>query len=88
MHGEITVFAVNRSQTEAQKLEIDVRNGATRLIEATSYAHDDPRWTATADDDTTVVPRVNDSATTSGHIISLELPPVSWNVVRLGRAEA
>ena len=86
--GEITVFAVNRSQTEAQKLEIDVRNGATRLIEATSYAHDDPRWTATADDDTTVVPRVNDSATTSGHIISLELPPVSWNVVRLGRAEA
>jgi len=86
--GEITVFAVNRSEAEVQTLEIDVRNGATRLIEATSYAHDDPRWTATADDDTTVAPRVNDSATTSGRIVSLELPPVSWNVVRLGRAEA
>ena len=84
--GEIVVFAVNRSQTDTLTLEVDVRNGAVEVVEVTSYAHSDPRWTATADDDSTVRPRPNDTAAVDAGTVSMHLPPVSWNVIRLGRA--
>ncbi|MFC8680347.1 alpha-N-arabinofuranosidase [Microbacterium ureisolvens] len=84
--GEIVVFAVNRSESDTLTLEVDVRNGAVEVVEATSYAHEDPRWTATVDDDTTVLPRANDTAALTDGVVTMQLPPVSWNVIRLGRA--
>ena len=85
--GETVVFAVNRSQTDTVPLAIDLRAHGLTLIEATSYAHDDPRWQASVEDDSTVLPRVNASAALGADgSVTMDLPPVSWNVIRLGRA--
>ena len=85
--GEIVIFAINRSTTASIPLEVDLRAHGLTIIEATSYSHSDPYWEASADDATTVLPVANPSATvTSEGGVSADLPPVSWNMLRLGRA--
>ncbi|PWD51825.1 alpha-L-arabinofuranosidase [Serinibacter arcticus] len=85
--GETVVFAVNRSTTDTVPLAVELRAHGITLIEATSYAHADPRWSASVDDDDTVLPRPNGSAAiTADGEVTMDLPPVSWNVLRLGRA--
>ena len=81
------IFAINRSTTASIPLEVDLRSHGLTIIEATSYSHSDPYWEASADDATTVLPVANPSATvTSEGGVSADLPPVSWNMLRLGRA--
>ena len=83
--GDVALFAVNRSLTETVTLEVDARSlPGLRVIEATTLANPDHTWSATADDDTSVAPRVNTSATVRDGRVSVQVPPVSWNVVRLG----
>ncbi|KQY24195.1 alpha-L-arabinofuranosidase [Cellulomonas sp. Root485] len=83
--GDVAVFAVNRSLTETVTLEVDTRSlPGLRVIEATTLANPDHTWSATADDDTSVAPRVNTTATVRDGRVSVQVPPVSWNVVRLG----
>ena len=85
--GETVIFAINRSTTASIPLEVDLRAHGLTIIEATSYSHSDPYWEASADDATTVLPVANPSATvTSEGGVSADLPPVSWNMLRLGRA--
>ena len=55
------------------------------LVGATSYAHHDHTWQATADDDATVLPRPNETAALDGATVAMTLPPISWNVIRLAR---
>lgn len=81
---EGAVFLVNRSETRSVTVEADVPEGAT-LVEALTLDHDDPRYQASAGDDATVLPRPNDSAQIIDARVSIELPPISWTMVRLSR---
>ena len=81
---EGTVFLVNRHETDTITVSIEVPAGC-RLGEALTLHHDDPRWQASVEDDTTVAPRPNDSATLDGQTLTIDLPPISWSMTRLAR---
>lgn len=82
--GEVAVFAVNRSLTETVTVEIDVRSlGDLELVEAVTLAHGDPYATSSVEDDTTLVPHPNPTAQVTGARVRVEVPPVSWSMVRL-----
>ena len=78
------LFLVNRSETETIEVAAEVPAGSS-LVEAVTLHHDDPRWQASVDDDTTVAPRPNESATLSDGALTITLPPISWTMVRLAR---
>lgn len=80
--GATTLFIVNRSVSDAVSVECVVREGVSELVEALTYHHDDPSWQASADDQS-VVPTANESAALSGGRLSIDLPPISWTMVRL-----
>ncbi len=83
--GATTLFAVNRSLTEPALLEVDARAlPGLRVLDATTLANPDHTWSATADDDTSVAPRPNTTAEVRDGRLTVQVPPVSWNVVRLG----
>jgi alpha-N-arabinofuranosidase len=86
--GEVSVFAVNRHTSEPTTVEIDVRAfGQVEVVEALTMANDDPYARSSVDDDTSLAPRANDSAAVDGGTVRVELPPVSWTVVRLSAAQ-
>ena len=80
--GAGAVFLVNRSATEAASITVALPEGAA-LAEAITMHSDDHDWKATADDSTSVLPEPNDSAQVSGGTLTIELPPISWTMVRL-----
>lgn len=91
--GAVSLFAVNRSLTEPVTLTVDVRalvgsagapHSALEVVESTSLSSPDHTWAATADDDTSVLPVLNDTAKVVDGVLTVEVPPVSWNMVRLG----
>ena len=83
--GEVAIFAVNRSVSELLTLTVDIRSlGDLRLLGAQTLSNPDHTWAATAGDDTSVLPRDNSSAAVSGGTVTVELPAVSWSVIRLG----
>ncbi|MCL1870517.1 MAG: alpha-N-arabinofuranosidase [Promicromonosporaceae bacterium] len=85
--GEVVLFSANRSTDEALELAVDVRGfGDLRVVEAVTYANDDPYWHATADDDTSVLPVPNATAAVSGGAFTMTAPAVSWSMVRFARA--
>jgi alpha-N-arabinofuranosidase len=82
--GAVAVFVVNRSTTAPVRIGVDTRSiPGLRLVEATTLANPDHTWVATADDDTSVRPRANTTATLADGRLDVELPPVSWSMVRL-----
>jgi alpha-N-arabinofuranosidase len=84
--GALVTFAVNRSVDEPMTLEVDAsRFGDLSLVEAVSMANDDPYAKATADDDTSLAPKPNATARRVGDRVVVELPPVSWSMVRMAR---
>lgn len=83
--GAVALFAVNRSLSETVSIQVDTRSlPGLRVLEATTLSNPDHTWAATADDDTSVVPRTNGTAELRDGFVTVQLPPVSWNVVRLG----
>ncbi|HEY0186914.1 MAG TPA: alpha-N-arabinofuranosidase [Cellulomonas sp.] len=90
--GEIAVFAVNRAIDGPTRLRIDLRGlaAAPRVVEALTYAHHDHHWRATKDDAGTVLPRENSTVEVgtdgAAGTLSVELPAVSWSVLRLAVA--
>ena len=78
------LFLVNRSETDTIEVAAEVPGG-TSLVEALTLNHDDPRWQASVDDDTTVAPRANESAELGDGTLTISLPPISWTMVRLAR---
>ncbi|MFV0429488.1 MAG: alpha-N-arabinofuranosidase [Arachnia sp.] len=77
-----SVFMVNRHESDSITVNLRVPQQAT-ATQALTYHHEDPRWQASAADDTTVTPRINQTLMTSGDTITIELPPISWSVVTL-----
>ncbi|QAY69904.1 alpha-N-arabinofuranosidase [Xylanimonas protaetiae] len=85
--GEVVVFAVNRSLDEPLALDVALRGFAgLRVVEAVTLSNPDHTWSATADDATSVLPRTNDSAAVADGRATATLPPVSWTMLRLGKA--
>ncbi|MBE7702255.1 alpha-N-arabinofuranosidase [Oerskovia sp. Sa1BUA8] len=85
--GDVVVFAVNRSTTTPVDLDVDLRGfPGLRLLDARTLSNPDHTWQATADDATSVGPVPNTSAKVADDRARAELPPVSWSVLRLGRA--
>jgi alpha-N-arabinofuranosidase len=82
--GELAVFAVNRSTTDAIDVTIDLRGvGEVSLIGATELANPDPYLKATLQNADSVVPVANPTASLDGQQLTVRLAPVSWNVVRV-----
>lgn len=83
-NGEVAVFVVNRSQDESTRIELDLGPSlqGARVIEALHYSSTDPYWTATADDPDGVLPSPFAPTVVDG-VVSAELPPVCWAMIRL-----
>jgi len=80
----VTIFAVNRSQTDALQLEGDLRplNGY-RVLEHLVLEHEDFRAGNTADAPHNVVPHARGDAQLNDGALQAMLPRLSWNVIRL-----
>ncbi|MGH2532085.1 MAG: alpha-N-arabinofuranosidase [Thermomicrobiales bacterium] len=83
-HETLTLFAVNRGQTEPLPLHGDLRCfTGYEVVEHIILAHPDPAARNTADRPDAVVPHTRGDATMhDGRLIAL-LPKLSWNVIRL-----
>ena len=82
----LTVFAVNRA-TEPLALEATLHGiGAPATAEHLVLADDDPDAANTADHHDRVLPRALTGARIEAGILRADLPPRSWNVLRLERA--
>ncbi len=80
----LTVFVVNRAQDDATRLDVPVGAfGDVEVVEALTLANDDHHWRASAEDSTSVLPTPNTTARVKVGTVSVELPPVSWTVLRL-----
>ncbi|MEU9207936.1 alpha-N-arabinofuranosidase [Streptomyces sp. NPDC048415] len=82
--GSVTVFAVNRSQTEPLPLEVSLsRLGLTTVVEHSALADADPDATNTLDDQERVTLHQVEGTTLQDGTLSAVLEPLSWNVIRL-----
>lgn len=82
--GEVAIFVVNRSTTDATAVEADLRAvGDGSVIEALALSHPDRTWHATAEDATSVLPAALPGVRLEGGTLSAVLPPVSWAMVRV-----
>ena len=85
--GAVTIFAVNRGQTEALPLEVDLRGlSLTRVVGHSVLADADPDARNTLQEPERVAPREHAGTTTldaSAGRLNATLPPLSWNVIRL-----
>jgi alpha-N-arabinofuranosidase len=83
--GEAAVFAVNRHQDEPLVLDVDVRALPVSAVrEALTLADDDRGARNTAEQPDRVVPRPNATAELVDGRLRVQLPPVSWSLLRLG----
>jgi alpha-N-arabinofuranosidase len=88
-HRAVTIFAVNRSLTDPLVLDGDVRGlESARVAEHIVLEHPDPAACNTADRPYNVVPHHSGGAVVQGGRLVAGLPKLSWNVIRLVRAEA
>ncbi|MDR7380487.1 alpha-N-arabinofuranosidase [Promicromonospora iranensis] len=84
--GGVVLLAVNRSLTDDVALGVDLRGfPGLRVAEALTLSNPDHSWSATADDATSVLPRTNTTAKVADDHAHVELPPVSWSILRLER---
>ena len=82
--GDLTIFATNRNLTEPLLLEADLRAfDQLRIEEHIVLHHDDVKAINTEMNPDTVKPySVHDGCIDNGHL-SIQLPALSWNVIRL-----
>ncbi|MBO0867432.1 MAG: alpha-N-arabinofuranosidase [Micromonosporaceae bacterium] len=82
--GEVTIFAVNRDQHSTVPLDVDLRGyPALRVAGHTSLGGTDPEATNTLSAQQRVVPRGHDPIAVSDGHLRTELPPLSWNMLRV-----
>ncbi|WP_127792697.1 alpha-N-arabinofuranosidase [Agromyces sp. LHK192] len=83
--GQAAVFLVNRSQTEAITVTVDlVGLDGLGIRETLLLADDDVYAKNTLDEPERVGVRANESAALDGGTLTVTLPPVSWTAVGLG----
>ncbi|MGW0210797.1 arabinosylfuranosidase ArfA [Streptomyces sp. NPDC003233] len=80
----VTVFAVNRSRTDALPLEVTLsRLELTTVTEHSALADADPDARNTLDEPERVVPHPVEGAALTDGTLTAVLEPLSWNVIRL-----
>ncbi|MBR7831737.1 alpha-N-arabinofuranosidase [Actinospica durhamensis] len=89
-HAPVTIFAVNRSQSEALPLQVDLRglDHLTRVIEHVGIHDENPDAANTlAEPERVALRPIEGSAVTvtgAGRALTATLPPLSWSLIRLG----
>ncbi len=84
--GGVTIFAVNRSLEEDLELSADLRDfGPLRVAEHLVLHHDDVKAVNTEAAPDTVSPFLGDPGLLDGGRLTIALPALSWNVIRLER---
>jgi alpha-L-arabinofuranosidase len=87
--GDLTIFAINRSQTESVTLDIGLRAfPGYRVVEHLVIADNDVRAANTEDRPDRVLPKQVAIAQQADSPAEAVLPAVSWNVIRLQRSPA
>jgi alpha-N-arabinofuranosidase len=82
-----SVFLVNRSQSEATTVTIDIRAlGAVEVVSAQTLSDDDVYAKNTLAQQERVGLSQNDSAVAGDGTITVTLPPVSWTALELHAA--
>jgi alpha-N-arabinofuranosidase len=82
--GSLTLFALNRHLVEPMPLEVAARGfGALAVTHATHLRHGDLQATNTKEEPERIKPVQLDKVEVAGDRIRAELPPASWNVIRL-----
>ncbi|MGI3784988.1 MAG: alpha-N-arabinofuranosidase [Janthinobacterium lividum] len=81
----LTVLVVNRSQTEAAPIRVELAGfGSLVVSECWTVAEDDHHATNSAEAPDRVVPRANDTATVaSAGEVTLQVPPISWTLLSM-----
>ena len=83
--GAVALFLVNRDQTEAHEVHIDISalSGLT-VKESVSLWDEELYAKNTLEDPERVALKPNDSAVIDGHRLTVTLPPVSWTAISIG----
>lgn len=85
--GSVTIFAVNRDMQDDIALSVDLRAfGKLRVDEHSVLHHDDVKAVNTEDAPDTVVPANGELGVMDGGKLSITLPSLSWNMIRLVKA--
>jgi len=85
-HDQASIFAVNRSQTDALALSGDLRGlHGYQVVEHLRMEHADPSAVNTAENPGDVMPGPHSGTTLSSGRLSAMLPRLSWNAIRLGK---
>lgn len=85
--SELTIFAVNRDQHESLPLQVDLRAfPELRTASHTYLTGDDPEAKNTMETPDRVTPSQGAGATVDGGQLDLVLPPLSWNMIKVGAA--
>ncbi|ANJ28738.1 alpha-N-arabinofuranosidase [Agromyces aureus] len=83
--GRSAVFLVNRSQTEALTVTVDISGlGEVSVLESHTLSDDDVYAKNTLEQPERVAPHANESIAIDGGELTITLPPVSWTAVSLG----
>ncbi|MCT2593201.1 alpha-N-arabinofuranosidase [Streptomyces sp. N2-109] len=83
--GTVTVFAVNRSQTEALPLEVALHGlEVSSVLQHSALADEDPEARNTLAEPERVIPHEAADTVLKAGVLSAVLEPLSWNVIRLG----
>jgi alpha-N-arabinofuranosidase len=87
--NEVALFAVNRHTSEPLALAVSLRAFPEHaVVEHVTIADTDPRARNSAAVPGRVMPKQRDEYATDGGELTVVLPPVSWNVIRLREPEA
>jgi len=90
--GDVTIFVVNRNVTDAMPLEVDLngftQQGHLKVVEALTMSNSNPYLKASFEDDHSMAPQPNCTAAIADNHLTVELPPVSWSMIRLAPEQA
>jgi len=84
--GGVTIFAVNRDMQDAIPLECDLRAfDSLTIAEHIVLHHDDVKAVNTEEHPDTVAPKKGRGGKVDGGKMTVRLPALSWNVIRLAK---
>ena len=82
--GSLTIFAVNRDQKDDITLDCDLRAfGSLKPVEHIVLHHDDVKAVNTEENPNEVVPAKGRNAKVDAGRMTVKLPALSWNVIKL-----
>jgi alpha-N-arabinofuranosidase len=86
----ITIFCVNRDQHDALQLDVELHAlpEGCRVLEHIILESKDSKATNTADNPNRIKPHNRGNAKLTKDKLNAQLPRLSWNVIRLGKAES